>query len=140
LSVTLFEKNPIPGKSLLPVQAFLLASAVVIQALVDVIAGLLLAAHQFEPDARVVGEVDQVDPQVPGFDRLRQVHDRHGGAVQDSELDGRVVDVPELPHLVGEIVGVHQTNGRRESELAIGTENTLDTESPEISNRFQSDN
>ena len=104
--------------------------AVVVQALVDVVAGLLLAAHHLQPDAGIVGVVDQVDPQVPGLDRLGKVHDGHGGAVQDPELDGRVVDVAELSHLVGEIVGVQQANGRWESELAVGTENSLNAESP----------
>ena len=108
-----------------------MASAVVVQALVDVVAGLLLAAHHLQPDARIVGVVDQVDPQVPGLDRLGKVHDGHGGAVQDPELDGRVVDVAELSHLVGQVVGVHQANGGREGELSVGAENSLDTEPSE---------
>ena len=109
----------------------MLASTVVVETLVDVVAGLLLTSHQFKPNARVVGVVDQVDPQVSGLDGLRQVHDRHRGAVQDSELDWRVVDVPELSHLVGEVVGVHQSDGGREGKLAVRTKNSLDTEPSE---------
>lgn len=108
----------------------MLATAVIVQALIDVVARLLLTTHQLKPDARIVGEVDQVDPQVSGFDRLGQIHDGHGSSVQNSKLNRRVVDVPELSHLVGEIVGVHQANGRWESELAVGTENSLNAESP----------
>ncbi len=116
----------------------MLASAVVVETLVDVVAGLLLTSHHLEPDARVVGVVDQVDPQVSGLDGLGQVHDGHGGAVQDSELDRRIVHVSEFSHLVGVVVGVHQPDGGREGKLTVGTKNSLNTEpSEKLKNIFK---
>ena len=109
-----------------------MASAVVVQTFVDVVTGLLLASHDLESDARVVGVVDQVDSQVSRFNGLRQVHDGHRGSVENPELDGGVVNVAELPHLVGEVIGVHQADGSGEGEGAVGTENSLNTESPGI--------
>ena len=114
----------------LPVQTLLWASTIVIQTLVDIIARLFLATHQLKPDARVVGEVHQVDPQVPGFNSLGQVHDGHGSTVQDPEFDGGVVDVTELAHLVGQVVGVHEPDGGGEGQGAVLAKNSLDSESP----------
>ena len=70
-----------------PVEALLVAPAVVLETLVDVIAGDLLASHELEPHARVGREVDEVEAEVAGLDRLREVHHGEGGAVQDAELD-----------------------------------------------------
>ncbi len=55
-----------------PVEALLLAPPVVHEALVDVVAGLLLAPHQLQPQARVVGVVVQVQADVAGLDGLQE--------------------------------------------------------------------
>ena len=50
----------------------LVAAPVVVEALVDVVAALLLAAHQLQPQAGVVREVDDIQPEVAGLDRLKE--------------------------------------------------------------------
>ncbi len=112
-----------------------MTTAVVVQALVYVVTGLLLASHDLKPDARVIGVVDKIDPQVSRLNGLREVHDRHGGSVEDPEFNGGVVNVAELPHLVGEVIGVHQADGGGEGKCAVSTKNSLNSESPEVKKR-----
>lgn len=105
-----------------PVEALLLASTVIVQALIDVVTRLLLAAHQFKPEAGIVCKVHEIQPQVPilacqkyciprssglnidlvipGLDGLRKVHHGHRVAIEDAEFHRRPVNVSELSHLV----------------------------------------
>ena len=62
----------------------------------------------------------------PGFDGRGQIHDAHGGPVKDPELHRGVVRVPELPHLVAEVVGVHQADGGGKGEAAVGAADALE--------------
>ena len=70
---------------------------------------------------------------------LRQIHNRHGSSVQNAELDGRSVDVPELPHLVGERVGVLQPDGRGEGEGAVEAADALGAEAADDGGRAEVD-
>ena len=49
----------------LPVETLLLAPSVVVETLVDVRATLLLAAHQLDPQAGVIGVVVDIETDVP---------------------------------------------------------------------------
>ena len=107
------------------IEALVHASPVIFKALIDVVTGLLLAADQLNFHARVVFKGVDVEPQVAGLDGHGQVHDGGGGAVEDAELDGATVDVAELTHLVRQVVGVHQSDGRGVSKDAVATAHTL---------------
>ena len=101
------------------------ASPVIFKALIDVVTGLLLAADQLNFHARIVFKGVDVEPQVAGLNGHGQVHDGGGGAVEDAELDGATVDVAELTHLVRQVVGVHQSDGRGVSKDTVATAHTL---------------
>ena len=66
---------------------FLVTATVLVLALVDVAAGGAAAATHLDPHTGGHLEVDDVQPDEPRLDRLRQVHDGLGGAVQNTELN-----------------------------------------------------
>ncbi len=86
-------------------------------------------------------DVDSIDSCItlPGFYGLRQVHDGHGRSVQDPELHRRAVDVPELSHLVGQIIRVHEAYGSRKGETTVMALHTLGPETSDDGWRLEID-
>jgi hypothetical protein len=108
---TFLQKKSLSSLTNLLVETLLLASSVVVEALVDVVAGLLLTSHHLKPHARVGRVVDNVQPQIPSLNQRRQIHDAHRGTVQHPKLDGALVNVAKLSHLVREVVRVEEPGG-----------------------------